>query len=569
MFRFIITALILSLCSYILAEDTASLTEAVRFFQKGQIEQAIEKCSAIALSESEDSQEDISKAYVMMAIAYFLQDTPDSKEKCESLIDLLDAVKDPHKNAAIVIIDYLIEGKNEQKMFDALKDVEKDWGSAAYIASFLIAVKSDAEAEKLASLAREYMGSCAGVPLTNWSSAWYVRMKDWNDWIFKGNGDKASLEKLIAEHGMEYRKQKQQAETNEKYSPVSKVLSLYLENKIPEAQKESGIQAKYLISKNDERFAPVIKILKYLGGETSMTVNEIFDITRNDPPLWAISSLSMFAKDLSGNKIPDRNILLQYLDNYKKNFSIGSSTAPEDVAQWSKKVDAWSKWCESGFTPVKGLDPLLLKIKKIDDKKDLTANLASSDKDIRDISLEDFKALKVPYEKRPRPSALTALDEKEVKKYIQTLPEKLRNVEFERFKRISTIKNYIITILERNPYPKGLKAKDGIVSGNVSMANENYIVVRKSSKTMKRVNWNDILVDQYIDFLKYYGGMRLEKFGGTVTKEDSRKAASEDYIQAAVISDWFGNYEDAIEYGKKAIEFCPDSAKTVNILLLK
>lgn len=185
---------------------------------------------------------------------------------------------------------------------------------------------------------------------------------------------------------------------------------------------------------------------------------------------------------------------------------------------------------------------------------------------IEELKPEEIEWTRKLYPNRYRPLSMD-FEEKDVQKYLQSIPRELQAGETARIEKIKDVKPLIVRILERNPYePKsgGIKIRSGAsavsVSGMISLANEEMVIVKKgkNSKTSKRYKWEDLAFEQYENFLTYYAGQRLQKAGGDVSKAESKKYAGEDYFRLALLCDWFGEYEKCLEHLKKAIELNPD-----------
>ncbi len=195
---------------------------------------------------------------------------------------------------------------------------------------------------------------------------------------------------------------------------------------------------------------------------------------------------------------------------------------------------------------------------------------------VEDIKPDELEWTRKLYPSRYRPLSMD-FEDKDVQKYLQSVPQNLQEGEKARIEKIRDVKPLIVRIIERNPYdPKtgGIKIRSGTsttsVSGMISLANEEMVIVKKgkNDKKGKRYKWDELAFEQYENFLTYYAGQRLQKAGGNVSKDESRKYAGEDYFRLALLCDWFGEYESCIEHLKKAIELNPDLKNSAGPLLL-
>ena len=192
-----------------------------------------------------------------------------------------------------------------------------------------------------------------------------------------------------------------------------------------------------------------------------------------------------------------------------------------------------------------------------------------------EIKPDELEWTRKLYPSRYRPLSMDFQD-KEILKYINSLPAKLKEGERLRLEKIRDVRPLIIRLLERNAYiPKtgGIKIRSGTttssIPGMISLANQEIVIVKrgKNDKTGTRYKWEDFAFEQYENFLIYYSGQRLQKSGGSVTKEESRKFAGEDYFRLALLCDWFGEYEKCIEYLKKSLELNPDLKNNATSIL--
>jgi uncharacterized Zn finger protein len=108
--------------------------------------------------------------------------------------------------------------------------------------------------------------------------------------------------------------------------------------------------------------------------------------------------------------------------------------------------------------------------------------------------------------------------------------------------------------------------------GTITMANENYLVYKAStrSKKSKRVYWKDLKYIQYADMMDFYATRRTKITGaGGKTQSEMKKDAADEFLGAAILCDWFGDYEYALELGRKAIKNNPSLKDSVTTVLLK
>jgi len=204
--------------------------------------------------------------------------------------------------------------------------------------------------------------------------------------------------------------------------------------------------------------------------------------------------------------------------------------------------------------------------------KDLTPK-----KDFETLNPKEYsESRQAVYSKRPRPADLEFNREK-VKAHVLALPKENRKSEIERYNRLKGIRDYLVRLLERTPYD----SKEGVLfvnkNGNISkkngivaLANERYLILRTSSHSKSRkIEWDELPIEQYERFFEFFASKRAAVSAAPgVSKEEINKNAAEDYITAAVMCDWYGRYEKALDFGGKALKLCPNLKPDVERLLM-
>ena len=198
-------------------------------------------------------------------------------------------------------------------------------------------------------------------------------------------------------------------------------------------------------------------------------------------------------------------------------------------------------------------------------------------KELANTTLEAFIADREKYFKnRPKLIGLRCRGA-ELDAHLASLPENRRKIEELRYKSIKDIKEHIIRMLDRNPYPNGIfvhskKDKSELVhyAGTISMGNSNFLVLRKGRHRGKRYQWEDIAIPFYEQFFSYYANQRLNANGaGNVTKDEMKENAAEEYLGIAILCDWVGEYEKAYDYAKKAIDTYPKIKNKVSAYMFR
>lgn len=547
----------------ILADD--SLSNAVKASKEGNVDGLIANCSNIITSDADNTT--LAKAYTMLALGFTLKAEDNAKERCLFLIDMLP--KAVTETPAPAIIKLLSGEIKPGTMQEKLKGAPQDWQAVGAVAKYLDGVRRKAKLKELYNYTQEYKNSIIGLP-DNWAKVWQLRLIAWHKWVQSGKGDKDKLEKLIAENGAKTLIKKPESQPEEDFKSVCEVIKLYLQNK-PKDAKAAAVKAKTKYSATSD---PLYTVLDYLSGNKTITQEKIFDSTSSKASVWALATIAMFAKSLSDSTQPNKQMLYYYIDNYNGNYKF-LKKFPE-VTAWKTNVDRWRKWLDSGFkkNAVGGLEPLLI-ARSGKSGKQQVASVSPPKEVIQDIStmeLEEFeKGREELYGKRPRPASMD-FEDSDFKRYLQTLPQDKKPMEETRYKTVKDIKHFIVRVLERSPYPKGLITKRGTKRGVVYMANTNILRLKKSTRSRKgkSYKWTDLAFEQYPAFMEYFAKRRLGISGaGQKTRKQIKEDAAMEYLGMAMLCDWFGKYEDALKYAKRAIEISPESKNKISNMMLK
>jgi hypothetical protein len=514
----------------------------------GNVNKLISDCGTMVTSDNEPSV--IAKAYTLLAVAYTLQG---DASKCADLLDLLpdDILASP----APSLVKYLAGKSSKEVIRKEISEHPYDWKAIAAFCELLKSIQAGEKGATLKKAFSHYRDSLHFVRQTNWSAAWASRTKLWYSWLRYGKGDSKSLEKLIRNRkGVTSSTEKVANNTSD---PVQQVLKMYMDGQINPAKKTA-----VTLKKSIPKTSPSYMVLDFLSGNNSITPEKLFNATSKDAGLWALASLAMFAVELASAPQLYKDNLLFHLKNFDRNLK----TAGNDkrLTQWRIEVPKWREWCETGFKSTPDL-PILLRAKSVDATSKAMDEIAVSPiPDITTITLKEFIATRKPYAKRPKLVELQC-SRKVLQAYFDSIPKKLRRGELNRYKTIKSIKDYIIRMLDRNPYPKGLILKKRRkINGMVVMANDKYLVYRKHNKS-KRCYWKDLSYKQYAAFMKYYAKQRSNLNGvGKRSKKQIMADVAEDYVGIAMLYDWYKKYKSALFYARKAVKAYPQNKQSIS-----
>ena len=548
-----------------------------------------EQCGNI-IAEEQDNNE-LAKAYSILALSYFLQGTDDSKENCAGIIDLLP--DDPEYKNPKIFIELLIGEISPDKLNGIT--TTPDWQVAFSLASYLNELTNNSDPGALFNYYSTYMKNAKTLPSGTWIKAWAPRMIKWQQWLQRKKGVKDELDGLIASFsaGSKAVAHTKSAQTNDNKTlikasansialkDISSILKMYLTGDIQKAQNEAN-SIKKTSNKSDRLYI----LADFLSGNSAITDDEITKVCQSHATDWTLATIVMFVKYIADNVTLDKYKLYYYLDNFDGNYKL--LTEKKELTFWKTKSEQWRKWIDSGFAKnvLMDSDKLLIQKSSATDtdipntKQEDTTNI-SEPLDLDEIDLETFAAERdSKYASRPRPADLE-FDDKILDEYFSSLDPKTAAMEKKRILAVKEVKHYIIIVLEHTPYPKGLlvkrktkkpkgKSKPRHIRGVVYLANKHHIRIKKSlrSKKGKNYNWDDLAFQQYINFINFFAERRLKMKGTSFTKtEDFDEDAAKDYYALVAMCDWYGHYEEAIEYAKKCIEAKPKFANKIKKLL--
>ena len=553
------------------------------------IDDISEQCGNIIAKEQDDNE--LAKAYSILALSYFLQGTDDSKEECAGIIDLLP--DDPEYGNAKIFIELLV-GKTSPDTLNGMTTTP-DWQAAFSFASYLNELTNNSDPTALSNYYSAYMKSAKALPSGTWIKAWAPRMIKWQQWLQRKKGSKDELDALIASFpaGSKAVVHTKKAQVNNNKATtkasgniialkdISSILKTYLTGDIQKAKNEAN-NIKKTFNKNDRLYI----LADFLSGNSAVTDDEITKVCQSHATDWTLATIVMFVKYIADNDNLDKYKLYFYLDNFDGNYKL--LTDKQELDYWKTKSDQWRKWVDGAYSKniLSDSDQLLLqKSSAIPAPSAVSTQENTIDTSVPlnldEIDLETFASERdAKYPSRLRPANLE-FDDKDVEEYLSSLDPKTAAKEKKRINAVKEVKHYIITVLEHTPYTKGLlvkgkkkkngKSKPRHIKGVVYLANIHHLRIKKSkrSKKGKNYNWEDLAFQQYINFIDFFAERRLKMKGTSFTKtEDFAEDAAKDYYALVAMCDWYGHYDDAIAYAKKCIEAKPEFTNKIKKLLM-
>jgi len=152
--------------------------------------------------------------------------------------------------------------------------------------------------------------------------------------------------------------------------------------------------------------------------------------------------------------------------------------------------------------------------------------------------------------------------------YLSGLPADVRDAEAGRIELVGSCREYLLELMKRFTYEgeveDGVRLRDGrVLHGSIAYCTESFFGIRLPDVGLKKVQWEDIAIDQYVAFLDYYMRMRLERGAQMhVGKAASsyRREAADDCVRLAALCDWYDFPEKARHYRELARTYASGSA---------
>ena len=295
------------------------------------------------------------------------------------------------------------------------------------------------------------------------------------------------------------------------------------------------------------------------------------------------------------------------VDAYK-NFVTLSRYVPDKywaAHSWKPRVPLWMDWLSKGSGSVKKLEPLVASMKPKSLKAVVRhrvvsgytppASTGSSSSGYKpppaghmfggppsakrkpttsltldDLTPEWLEEHRKFAETRPRPTDFT-FSKSSVEDYLAKLPKDVSKREAERAGQIMTIKQHLCAMMYHMPYENAeLNLKDGRTLKGSMMANTKFISIKPASGSRTRLGWSDLPPKEVAAMLGHYAEIRGGADAGVAASSSkTRWEAAWEYLRAGVLCDWYGDYENAVKYAKKAAEYDPRITNEAIIYMLE
>lgn len=140
--------------------------------------------------------------------------------------------------------------------------------------------------------------------------------------------------------------------------------------------------------------------------------------------------------------------------------------------------------------------------------------------------------------------------------YIEATATNERELEEEKIEFVSTYRDHLLIHFYRKPYTGIFYLQNQKpFRGKVLKADESNIhIVMLNSKKPMVISWKDFEFNQLHEFADYYGATYTEEFSLSDNNDEIFKKVAQEYSKLAVVLDWYGFKEQAVNYKKKSIK---------------
>ncbi len=282
-----------------------------------------------------------------------------------------------------------------------------------------------------------------------------------------------------------------------------------------------------------------------------------------------------------------------------KNFMALASVVPSThwvVRSWGKRMPLWADWLFEGRGDKNNLEHLIaskppaispgsthhkIVYASQSTSKEIVAGqllgklpshiTSKTSLNLEELSADWLKAHRAFAARRPRPRDF-AFSRLSIKKYLDSLPKEKAKIEQARVEQIMPIKEHFCSMTLHVPYEGGrLVTKSGKTVTGTMMANSKYLSAKPRGGARTRVYWNNIPAGEFAKMLAHYAKLRKNMgSAGTGPSASQRvKEAGMGMLRAAVLCDWYGDYENAAKYAKKAVALDPALKNTVAVMMME
>ena len=153
--------------------------------------------------------------------------------------------------------------------------------------------------------------------------------------------------------------------------------------------------------------------------------------------------------------------------------------------------------------------------------------------------------------------------------YIAATKKEDRDIEEDKIEIVSMFRDHLLIHFYRHPYTGVFHLQNkGLIRAKIIKADENDIqLMNVITKKPLVISWKDFEFIQFKEFADYYAASYTDAFSLSENSDEIFKKVSKEYVTLAVVLDWYGFKEEAIEYKKKAIKFDASQVAKLDLMI--
>ena len=331
------------------------------------------------------------------------------------------------------------------------------------------------------------------------------------------------------------------------------------------AKQRCEIIAKQLEATGISRSDPVVETLRFLSNDDYspdyLRKRMIGEAVENQ----AIASMAIFIRALY-NRLPPSEWMADWTEYTSQSVKEGHW-----ILAWRHRAsDLWYKWIMMGQGAPDDLEPLIAKSKT----KSISAQSGAGKPlgSITNITASMIAEKRGFADVRPKSDSLS-FSQEEFTKYLDCVPKDAQEAEKARFEYVSQVKAYLVKLFKTNPQFQFNDGKILLRSGEVVVVSsilpsQDQLMLNLKNGEKQKIKWSELDPKQLMVFLESFAEKKLQ-VNDHNNKSSFAAGAAEDYLFAAVVGDWHGDYEDAVRYIKKAVSVDPGATRKAEKLFLQ
>ncbi len=344
------------------------------------------------------------------------------------------------------------------------------------------------------------------------------------------------------------------------------------------AKQRCEVLAKQLEAVGVSRSDPAVEVLRFLSNDDYSADYLQKRMTEEKPGHQAMARLAICLRALY-NQRPSAEWTVDW--NEYVNARI-----PEEhwTGAWRKRAnERWYRWLMMGQGNPAELEPLVGKSKvKASPPQSFSAAPAAAKEPrpsgdagkavpaVGGTTVAVLQGRRTFAAGRPKPDTLS-FSQDDFMKYLSGIPDAVKESEKARFECVSQTKQYIVKLFKLNPQYQfdggnvALKSGETLRVSSIMLSQDTLTLILQDGGK-KKIQWAELALPQVLKFIEAFAEKKLQVSDPNKKKSFAADAAN-DFLVAAVLSDWYGKYDESVKYAKKAIAVDPEVASKVEQLL--